>query len=179
MPRRSSLASQQTAIARAVARDYRGEPAGADWRHMGRLAGFRRSGGGAAHLAPATPWVRIVHAHPVLAANLQALLESCLDQWGPPPSPTLCLTIAPHLPTFSPTSAPQARLFRLQLQYANHTSQTSPPDSNIFHLSSSPVIPPLHRFCPTTRSEPSSTARRPRPPPVSIAIPTTPGEALS
>ena len=72
-----------TAIARQLARDYHGDPASADWRHLGRLAGFtnqkpaRLTGRGYA------PWVRILHARPVLAPNANLLLETAMNLWQP------------------------------------------------------------------------------------------------
>jgi RepB DNA-primase from phage plasmid len=65
-----------TAVARQLARDYGGDPGSADWRHMGRLAGFtnqkpiRRNHRGDA------PWVKIVHAQAGLAPNADALVKS-------------------------------------------------------------------------------------------------------
>jgi len=65
-----------TAVARLLARAYGGDPGSADWRHLGRLAGFtnqkplRRTPRGWA------PWVKIVHAGAGLAPNSDALLEA-------------------------------------------------------------------------------------------------------
>src|SRR5216684_297113 len=65
-----------TVIARLLARDYGGDPASADWHHLGRLAGFtnqkpaRRTSQGYA------PWVKIVHARAGLAPQASALVES-------------------------------------------------------------------------------------------------------
>jgi DNA primase RepB-like protein len=78
-----------TAIARQLAREYHGDPASADWRHLGRLAGFtnqkpaRLTGRGYA------PWVRILHAQPALAPNATALLESAMNLWQPAGHPTV------------------------------------------------------------------------------------------
>jgi hypothetical protein len=78
-----------TAIARQLAREYHGDPASADWRHLGRLAGFtnqkpaRHTGRGYA------PWVRILHAQPALAPNANALLESAMNLWQPAGHPTV------------------------------------------------------------------------------------------
>jgi hypothetical protein len=72
-----------TAIARQLARDYRGDPASADWRHVGRLAGFTNQKPARRTLLGYAPWVKIVHAQPVLAPNAKALLESALNLWGP------------------------------------------------------------------------------------------------
>jgi hypothetical protein len=63
-----------TAVAKYLARTYRGDLASADWRHVGRLAGFtnqkplRRLYNGFA------PWVRLVHAQPGVAANATPLV---------------------------------------------------------------------------------------------------------
>ena len=68
--------SLATAVARQLACHYGGDPASADWRHLGRLAGFtnqkpaRRTGYGYA------PWVKILYAQPAVAPNAHALLES-------------------------------------------------------------------------------------------------------
>jgi hypothetical protein len=67
-----------TAAARQLARSYGGDLASADWRHLGRLAGFtnqkptRRTPGGYA------PWVKIVHARAGVAPHGEALLQSVL-----------------------------------------------------------------------------------------------------
>jgi hypothetical protein len=72
-----------TAVARQLARDYGGDPSSADWRHMGRLAGFtnqkpiRRNHRGDA------PWVKIVHAQAGLAPNADALVKSALPLGRP------------------------------------------------------------------------------------------------
>jgi hypothetical protein len=64
-----------TAIGKRLARTYGGDLASADWRHLGRLAGFtnqkpqRRTGGYA-------PWVKIVHARAGLARSAETLLQS-------------------------------------------------------------------------------------------------------
>ena len=63
-----------TAIARHLAHTYQGDLASADWRHLGRLAGFtnqkplRRQHHGYA------PWVRIVHARIGLAVHGTSLV---------------------------------------------------------------------------------------------------------
>ena len=65
-----------TALARQLAHTYGGDLASADWRHLGRLAGFtnqkpsRRSHSGYA------PWVKIVHASAGLAPGAESLIES-------------------------------------------------------------------------------------------------------
>ena len=72
-----------TAVGKRLARAYGGDIASADWRHLGRLAGFtnqkpqRRSVGGYA------PWVKIVYAHAGLARRADALLQSATEPAEP------------------------------------------------------------------------------------------------
>ena len=70
-----------TAIARQLARDYDGDPASADWRHLGRLAGFTNQKPARRTACGYAPWVRILHAQHVLAPNANALLQSAMDRW--------------------------------------------------------------------------------------------------
>ncbi len=72
-----------TTVAMQLAHAYGGDPASADWRHVGRLAGFtnqklsRRSRGGYG------PWVQIVHARAGVAPQAGALVESAMQRWRP------------------------------------------------------------------------------------------------
>jgi len=65
-----------TAIGRHLAREYEADPASADWRHLGRLAGFtnqkpgRRLGNGL------PPWVRLLFADPCLASDAGRLRQA-------------------------------------------------------------------------------------------------------
>jgi len=65
-----------TEIGRELARLYRGDRASADWRHLGRLAGFtnqkpqRRRPGGYA------PWAKLLHAQAGLATDGASLVEA-------------------------------------------------------------------------------------------------------
>jgi len=69
-----------TAVARHLARAYQGDLASADWRHLGRLAGFtnqkplRRQYNGYA------PWVRLLHAQLGLAAHGASLVMTAERQ---------------------------------------------------------------------------------------------------
>jgi RepB DNA-primase from phage plasmid len=68
-----------SAIARSLARTYEGDLASADWRHLGRLAGFtnqklsRRQANGYA------PWVRVLHTQ--LGSATQAISLVQAAQW--------------------------------------------------------------------------------------------------
>jgi hypothetical protein len=69
-----------SAIARWLARIYKGDVASADWRHLGRLAGFtnqkssRRQGNGYA------PWVRVLHAQLGSATQAISLVQAAQRQ---------------------------------------------------------------------------------------------------
>jgi hypothetical protein len=71
-----------TAIARQLAHTYGGDWASADWRHLGRLAGFtnqksrRRQSNGYA------PWVRLWYAQVGLATNGASLVQAAEQQIG-------------------------------------------------------------------------------------------------
>jgi hypothetical protein len=82
-----------TEIGRQLARLYQGDPASADWRHLGRLAGFtnqkpqRRAPNGS------PPWVKVWHATAGLAPHSAALVvaashrpprDATLPPWLPP-----------------------------------------------------------------------------------------------
>ena len=73
-----------TAMARHLARQYQGDPASADWRHVGRLAGFTNQKPERRTLYGYAPWVRIVHAQAVLAPGTEALMQSVRDAWRSP-----------------------------------------------------------------------------------------------
>src|SRR5262249_5009323 len=103
-----------TAVARQLAHDYGGDPASADWRHMGRLAGFtnqkliRRSPSGYC------PWEQIVKARGGRAPKADALVQSAMQRWRPlwltadssPPSRSSLPSTGPH--AISPITAEQA-----------------------------------------------------------------------
>ena len=76
-----------TAIARQLALTYGGDLASADWRHLGRLAGFtnqkplRRQSNGYA------PWVRLLYAQVGLARNGASLVQAAEQPIGSLRSP--------------------------------------------------------------------------------------------
>ena len=67
-----------TAIGKHLARLYGGDSASTDWRHVGRLAGFTNQKPQRRTVSGHAPWVKIMHAHPGLARNADALLQSAL-----------------------------------------------------------------------------------------------------
>lgn len=88
--------SLATAVARQLARDYGGDPASADWRHLGRLAGFTNQKPARRTRHGYAPWVKILHALPAVAPNAHALLESVRY---------LCRTAGRSLPNPNPQPA--------------------------------------------------------------------------
>lgn len=115
-----------TAIARQLAHTYSGDLASADWRHLGRLAGFtnqkllRRQSNGYA------PWVRLLHAQVGLATNGALLVQAAERQIQCIPStvtatellpgPLACELVVP--PSCTPAAASdiyQAWLQRLRI----------------------------------------------------------------
>jgi hypothetical protein len=125
-----------TAIARQSARDYRGDPASADWRHLGRLAGFTNQKATRRTARGYAPWVKIVHAHPALAPNANTLIESARNLWRPswlaalsgsdgsPPPPRTALI----------GSTEATRIYHHCLRQWRIAQRFSPPDWSIVDL---------------------------------------------
>ena len=72
-----------TAMATQLAQHYGGDPASADWRHLGRLAGFTNQKPSRRIHCGLAPWVKIVHARAGLAPNADALIQSARNGWRP------------------------------------------------------------------------------------------------
>lgn len=116
-----------TSVSRHLARLYQADRASADWRHVGRLAGFtnqkphRRLPGGLA------PWVKVRHAAAGLVSNCRGLLEtavlgsaqgSVLSRARPHRQPTVPASEAPADPAIQSLEAIaiyQSRLNRLHI----------------------------------------------------------------
>src|SRR5215472_1265873 len=130
-----------TAVAMQLARHYGGDPASADWRHVGRLAGFsnqklsRRSRSGYG------PWVQIVHARAGLAPQAGALVQSAMQRWRPlwlasedsHPRPSGIPWIGPHgAPAI--TVAQAKAIYHDYMQRWRIAQRFSPPDWSIVDL---------------------------------------------
>lgn len=72
-----------TTVAMQLAHDYGGDPASADWRHLGRLAGVTNQKLSRRSLNGYGPWVQIVHARAGLAPQAGALIQSAMQRWRP------------------------------------------------------------------------------------------------
>ena len=86
-----------TAVARQLARRYGGDLASADWRHLGRLAGFTNQKPARRTPRGYPPWVRILHARAALAPAGERWLQTA-------PTPP---ARAPHAPALSPSHSHQ------------------------------------------------------------------------
>ena len=64
-----------TTLGQFLAERYGGDRASTDWRHLGRLAGFRNFKPVTCALTGVAPTVHIVHAQPMLASAAQQLLD--------------------------------------------------------------------------------------------------------
>jgi hypothetical protein len=63
------------AAARQLARAYGGDLGSADWRHLGRLAGFTNQKPARRTYSGYAPWVKIVHARAGMAGKADTLLQ--------------------------------------------------------------------------------------------------------
>ena len=65
-----------TAVAKRIARAYHGDPASADWRHVGRLAGFTNQKPERRTPSGHQPWVQLLYARAGLASHAEHLLQA-------------------------------------------------------------------------------------------------------
>jgi hypothetical protein len=94
-----------TAIGRQLARLYQGDRASADWRHLGRLAGFTNQKPQRILPVGWPPWVKVRRATVGLAADGNSLIETALRQvalaTAASPSSPLPATRSGSQPAFS------------------------------------------------------------------------------
>jgi len=69
------LPALATRVAKRLARMYAADRASADWRHLGRLAGFTNRKPERRQADGLPPWVKLIHARACLARDGAALLE--------------------------------------------------------------------------------------------------------
>jgi hypothetical protein len=65
-----------SSIGKQLAQRYGGDLASTDWRHLGRLAGFTNQKPQRRNQRGHAPWVKVLYAHPGLAAQGGALLQA-------------------------------------------------------------------------------------------------------
>jgi hypothetical protein len=114
-----------TAISRHLARLYQADRASADWRHVGRLAGFTNQKPQRRLPSGLPPWVKLQHASADLASNSRSLLEAASHTLTQGPTPPRVSPAAPILrsnasldPALAPHEAAalyQAWLSRLRI----------------------------------------------------------------
>lgn len=115
------LPALATVVAKRLAQIYAADRASADWRHLGRLAGFtnrkpeRRQSDGLA------PWVKLIHARSGLAAEGAALLQATTaEALGRParrrPLPPGPAAVAPPIHAAALRDLYQACLIRLRIR---------------------------------------------------------------
>ena len=123
-----------TRVSRRLAQLYQADPASADWRHVGRLAGFtnrkphRRLSSGLA------PWVKLIHARDCLASDGGALIQLAAAESGDgtpqPPGPMNCHPAEWLAPTACNSSA-QRLLYHSWLQRLRILERYPSPDWSI------------------------------------------------
>lgn len=130
-----------TAIARQLAQQYGGDPASADWRHVGRLAGFTNQKPVRRSLCGYGPWVQILYTRAGLAPHADALVQSAMERWRPlwlatdgsPASPSNLPSTDPHAAP-AITAAQAAGIYHDCMQRWRVRERFSPPDWSIVDL---------------------------------------------
>jgi len=92
-----------TPVARHLARLYQADRASADWRHVGRLAGFTNQKSARRLPSGLAPWVKLWHAAASLASNRRWLLETAARAW---PHGSDMSRIRPSQQRTAPSAAP-------------------------------------------------------------------------
>jgi hypothetical protein len=99
--------TRATPVARHLACLYHADRASADWRHVGRLAGFTNQKPARRLPSGLTPWVKLRHAVAGLASNSRRLLETAALK---PPQASEFSRLRPTQPRTTPPSAPPVHL---------------------------------------------------------------------
>jgi len=129
-----------TAVAKQLARTYGGDLASADWRHLGRLAGFTNQKPARRTLRGYPPWVTVLYARAGLAAHADRLLQSAIPAQTPAPRvPVPISGDGPQDPddTLAPATIPQHEAIQIYQRCMQrwHISERFPqPDWSIVDL---------------------------------------------
>jgi len=126
-----------TAVAKHLARAYGGDLASADWRHLGRLAGFTNQKPARRTASGYAPWVTVVHTRAGVADGAETLLQAvagCL----PPRLNTPCHPYSiPDANALAPLAITPVQAVQIYQQYLRrwHIVQRFPqPDWSIVDL---------------------------------------------
>jgi hypothetical protein len=110
-----------TAIGRYLAHAYQADSASADWRHLGRLAGFTNQKPQRRRPSGYAPWVKLLHAQAGLATHSAALVQAAQRQLAdralaavPSDFPILA-PLDPGFPSSAAAATYQAWLRRLHI----------------------------------------------------------------
>jgi hypothetical protein len=90
-----------TPVSRHLARLYHADRASADWRHVGRLAGFTNQKPQRRLPSGLPPWVKLQHASADLASNSRSLLETATHGLTQCPTPP---RVSPEVPVCQRTA---------------------------------------------------------------------------
>jgi len=85
-----------SSLGRLLAERYNGDRASTDWRHLGRLAGFRNFKPARCELTGFAPTVHIVHAEPVLASAAEKMLAAAHESLQRTQSPATSSVSTAH-----------------------------------------------------------------------------------
>jgi hypothetical protein len=133
-----------TLVSRRLAHLYASDRASADWRHVGRLAGFTNRKPQRRLPSGLPPWVKICYAAAGLATQSRSLLESARLEWAPDRTISRVPPDRRIVPRPAPTSAPSAdlaldpaeavALYQCWLHRLQIPRRFSPPDWSIADL---------------------------------------------
>jgi hypothetical protein len=100
------LPALATRVAKQLAETYAADRASADWRHLGRLAGFTNCKPRRRRVDGLAPWVRLIHARACLAGDRAALLEMAAAELASyrAPSPPVRAALPPYAADSFPTA---------------------------------------------------------------------------
>ena len=92
------LPALATRLAKQLAELYGADRASADWRHLGRLAGFTNRKPRRRQMDGLAPWVKLIHARACLAGDRAALLEMAAAELAGyrAPSPPVRAALPPY-----------------------------------------------------------------------------------
>jgi hypothetical protein len=124
-----------TAVAQQLAHSYGGDLASADWRHLGRLAGFTNQKPARRTPCGYAPWVQVVYAQAGLASRAQHWLRSAAASLTAPRS---CAPIRHGCPDSDPavsiTPSQAARLYQQCVRRWHIAERFPQPDWSIVDL---------------------------------------------
>jgi hypothetical protein len=100
------LPALATRVAKHLAEIYAADRASADWRHLGRLAGFTNRKPRRRQMDGLAPWVKLIHARACLAGDRAALLEMAAAELAGfrAPSPPVRAALRPDAAHSFPTA---------------------------------------------------------------------------